>query len=176
MADTSRKDNAMKMFDKEKIEYKNGYLVCEGEIVSVDNEVVDLANKLETDVQRASFKRTHGCNYDPCKVCDEPFARTTERNIPTLRVETPMLDKKTKQAMQMMDEIDAMEKADQINEYLRGIDPLLQFAENDFVIACEHGEQHRFDVPVLGDPTKWTLKSISEQVMSIFDVIEVAGE
>lgn len=161
----------MKMFKKEEVEYKNGYLVCGDEIVGIDNEVVDLANKLETDSQRASFKRTHGCDYSPCDSCDEKFARTSERVSPVIRVDTPMLDKKAKQAMQMMDEIDAMATADEVNDYLRGIDPLVRFAENDFIIACEHGEQHRFDVPTLGDPTKWTVQSISETVMSVFNIV-----
>lgn len=159
----------MKMFNKSDCKYKGGYIVCGDEIVAVDNDVVDLFNKLEEDIQRAKFEKEN-CGSLPC--CKQPgeFARETEHGsiYPHVTAPTPTLDKMADRTIKMMDEIDEMAKADRANDYFGGIVPLLMFVNDEFIVPCEHGAQHRFDLPTIGDPLALDKDTLSELVIGMF--------
>lgn len=159
----------MKMFNKSDCEYKGGYIVCNGEVVAVDNEIVDLFNKLEEDVQRARFE-AENCGPLPCYKEPGQFARKTEHGsvFPHVTVSTPTFDKMADRAIKMMDEIDEMAKADRVNDYFEGIVPLLMFVNDEFIVSGEQGVQHRFDLPTLGDPLKIDKDTLSEFVIDMF--------
>lgn len=159
----------MKMFNKSDCEYKGGYIVCDGEVVAVDNEVVDLFNKLEEDVQRAQFERGN-CGSLPCYKQPDKFVRKTEHGsiYPHVTASTPTLDKMADRAIKMMDEIDEMAKADRANDYFEGIEPLLLFVNDEFIVSGEQGVQHRFDLPTLGDPLMIDKDTLSEFVIDMF--------
>ena len=141
----------MKIYKKEELTYKNGYLIDgEGNVVPVDNEVVDLFNKVETDYQQALYAKTHKFQLPEF----EPFKRESEfDNIrPVFEVDTPKLEEEFANALEMMDELDELEKADKINRYIDGIMPVISFIVDDSVVACEASTPHRFDLPTIGSP------------------------
>lgn len=160
----------MKMYDKNGCEYKGGYIVRYGEVVCIDNEVVDILNKLEEDIQRARYNKEVALNT-PCSLPVEPFARETERGeiYPYVVANTPTLDNKVEQTQKIMDELDAMQSADEINNYFAGIGPVIQFVNDNFIVSCEQGAQHRFDLPTIGNPLKLDEDKLSELVMGMFD-------
>lgn len=157
----------MKMINKADCEYKGGYIVCNGEIVCIDNEVVDLFNKLDTDVQRAQFEATH---RRPAVEQSEEFKRETEHGkiYPIVKADTPTLDKAAEKALKMMDELDAMADAEMANEYFDGIKPLIMFVNDEFIVSGEQATQHRFDLPTIGNPLEMKKEDLSDWVLNIF--------
>jgi hypothetical protein len=156
-----------KMIEKKDCEYKGGYIVHEGQVVNVDNEIVDLFNKLEEDVQRAEFEAgEENIELKPKR----KFARKTERGdvYPSIEADTPTIDKKIEEAKAIMDEIDATEVADKINRYFKSIHPLVLFVNDDFVIECEQGIQHRFDLPTIGNPLAIDKAKLGDIVVDMF--------
>lgn len=160
---------AMKMIDKKDCEYKGGYIVNDGKVVCVDNKIVSLFNKFEEDVQRAQFEATK----EP--VCatpnDEEFMRKTEHgNIyPCVKASTPELDKKAEQTMKLLEELDQMVAADQINDYLYEIQPLIEWVHDDFIVSGEQATQHRFDLPTIGNPLELDKDTLCQWVIDMFE-------
>ncbi len=158
----------VKMYKKSELEYKGGYIVKGDKVIAVDNEIVDLLNKLDTDIQRAEFEAMK--ESFQVDVSDMNFNRVSERGCiyPYVKIETPVLDKLVKKTEALMDEFDNMGKAEQINKYFASIKPLIMFVSDDFVIAAEHGVPHRFDLPVVGNPLELTSESLGEKIMEMF--------
>lgn len=168
----------MKMFNKTDCEYKNGYIVCGDEIMAIDNEVVDLFNKLENDIQKAAFEKRN-CGPLPCYREPGQFVRETEHGytLPEISVETPRIDKKIEEAQAIMEEIDAMNTADEINEYISGIKPVMLFVQDEFIVPCESESAHRFDLPTIGNPLELTKSELVEFVTGMFiDVDDTVSE
>ena len=149
----------MKMYNKCDLEYTNGYLVFDGEIIPIDNEIVDLANKFERDSQLAEFKKKQDAVNESAKkfvIQDSEFKFESERTVPQAVPSTPLLDKKAEEAIKLMDELDDIAAAKAVNEYFSCMTPLLYFINDDVVVSCEgQVKQHRFDLPTLGNPLLW---------------------
>lgn len=157
----------MKMINKSECEYKGGYIVHNGEVVCVDNKVVDLFNKLELDVQRAQFEAT---NKPQCfEPVDEFVAKSEHGAIyPKISANTPELDAAAEKALKIMDEIDAIADAEKVNEYFLSIDKLFEFVSDEFIVSGEQEAQHRFDLPTIGNPLKLSKEDLSDFVVSMF--------
>lgn len=144
----------MKVYSKKDLTYKNGLLVtADGDVVCLDNEVVDMANELETKIQKASYliaqpKVTKAPSLDG-------FDRKTETTVISFVKETPLMDKKVADALALMEEIDDAEVTDKLNKQLKLLTPLVYFVKEDDVLSVEHATPHRFDVPVMGNPLEW---------------------
>lgn len=160
---------AMKMYNKSECEYKGGYIVCEGKVVCVDNEVVDLFNKIEEDIQRAKFER-ESCGPLPCYKEPAEFTRTTEHDkIPHIEAATPTLDAAEEKAVKIMDEIDAIADAKKINDYFGSIGPVIMFVNDEFIVSGEHAAQHRFDLPTIGNPLELDKGGLADLIVSMFE-------
>ena len=151
----------MKMYNKSDLAYKNGLLVNkEGDVVAIDNAVVDLANELETRIQKARY-----LNAQPVAVVAPSlngFKRQSENSLNLFVCETPALDKTIDEAMELMSDIDSMETTEMLNNQLQGYADLVYFVRDDSVVDCQQGTPHRFDVPTLGNPLEWTKDSLLE--------------
>ena len=158
----------MKMFDKGNCKYKEGYIVCGEEVVAVSNEVVDLLNKLDTDIQRAEFDRK---NAAPEPDVPKKFARKTEygKVYPHIVADTPVLDKQVQKTLDMMDELDAAAAAEKCNDYFEGLQPVILFVASNGIVSCEHAEQHRFDLPVVGNPLELDKERLADLVIGMFN-------
>ena len=158
----------MKMFNKSECEYKGGYIVCKGKVVCVDNRIVDLFNKLEEDVQRAQYEAT---KMPTVIMPAGEFSRATEHGkiYPVVNADTPELDKLTDQAIKIMDELDSIADAEKVNEYFSSIKPLIMFVNDEFIVSGEQAIQHRFDLPVIGNPLEVTKDDLSQWVIGMFE-------
>lgn len=159
----------MKMYSKIDCIYRNGYIVSGDEIVPIDNEIVDLLNKLEEDVQRKEFE-DGTCGEMPCYKAPGEFVRRTERGkiMPHVEANTPQLDAMVDRTMAMMEEFDAIADAGKVNEYFASIIPVIEFVNDDFIVPSEHGVQHRFDLPTIGNPLDLDRDKLSELVIGLF--------
>lgn len=155
----------MKTYKKENLKYKNGYIFKGDKIVGIDNDIVDLANKMETDTQR-KYHEVHN-KIDINDV--EEFNRVSEFSRPLVMPSTPKLDKKIEESIELMDELDGMQKAEEANEYLESIHPVVQFIQEDFVIDCKQDTQHKFDLPVLGNPLEWDREFLDHFIKKLFE-------
>lgn len=157
----------MKMFKKNKLEYRNGYIVTKkkGKIVNVDNEVVDLLNQLEEDIQRAMYEKTTRVECNEVK----EFKRSSCYDIELgYEVETPTLDAMAEKALKIMEELDDSFNASQAEARLESIKPVVQFINDDFVVSCEQATQHRFDLPIIGNPLDLNLEELITLVGTIY--------
>lgn len=158
----------MKMYAKADLEYKNGYIVDkQGEVVAIDNEIVDLFNKLETDMQHAYWEKGQPKIELPSI---EKFSRVSERGNVYAHIEanTPKLDKEIDKAIAIMDELDAVDRAKKVNDYFNGIVPIQLFIADENIVACESAVPHRFDLPLLGNPLEMTKQKLAGFVIDMF--------
>lgn len=162
----------MKLYKKESLTYKDGYLITgDGDVVAIDNEIVDLANTLEERVQRASFLD------DQPEFCAGPdltqFKRMSEFEDYSVDVITPLADMEARRSVMLMDELDNANAGNKVNEDIAGLQPLLQFAAGDSVMAVENAAPHRFDLPALGNPLELTPDIIKAALYMIHDYHDV---
>lgn len=146
----------MKAFKKTDLEFVNGYLVHKdtGDVVALDNEIVELANELETRVQKAKF-----LDSEP-EYCAGPdlskFNRKHSIDLPYFETNTPFLDIQVAKSLAIMDEIDEVNIVDRMNEVIKGMIPLVMFTKEDTVLSIDgQPTLTRFDTPTLGNPLDW---------------------
>ena len=145
----------MKAYSKNDLVYKNGLLLTsDGDVVAVDNAIVDMANELETRLQKANYIMAQ-----PEAVAAptlDGFTRKSEIQITPFTCETPLMDKRVEEAKKLMDEIDDVAMTNTLNDQLRNYSDLVIFIKEDMVIDAERETPHRFDVPTMGNPLEWT--------------------
>lgn len=162
----------MKLYAKSELNYTNGLLTTkDGDVVAIDNEIVDLANTLEERLQRAMY-----LDEQP-EFCPGPdltnFKRKSEFKDYSIETPTPLHDMEAKKTMALMDEIDNANAGEKINDDLAGMKPLLEFADSDSALACEAGNPHRFDLPIIGNPLELTVSKIQAALYVIHDYKQV---
>ena len=156
----------MKIYKKEECKYVNGYITHGDDIVAIDNEVVDLFNKLDTDIQRKVWSLKN--EVKPIHV--DEFTRISEHSaeLPMLIAKTPILDAKVEEALNLVDELDKMEIADEVNSYCKMLNEVFHFVNADYVIDNEmQGHQHRFDLPTIGDPLGYNADMLQAMIVNM---------
>ena len=160
----------MKAYKKKKLAYENGYLMKDGKVVVVDPQVVRMLNKLDVDVQKARHEtvRKFKCSA-VSEIMSEDFERETERYTMEFEVDTPSLDEMTKNTMKLMEEIDACNNASKGNDYLKMIDPVVQFVANKKVLDWNGlAAPEQFDLPIIGNPLELDADTLMSFVNSVF--------
>lgn len=160
----------MKIYKKKDLAYKNGYLVKGDKIVTVDNDIIDLLNKLDVDIQRHEWEADRKAQSEYIgKMVDDEFTAKSEYTRPVISVETPTIDGKVKEAMAVIEEMEAQTAADEINKRLIGMRPVVQFVQEDFVVPVDQYSQHRFDLPTIGNPLEIDLEKLTELVVRAYE-------
>lgn len=144
----------MKMYDKKDLEYKNGLLVAsDGTVMGIDPEIIDLANELETRIQKAEYLAAQpGAVAVPSL---DGFTRKSETEMQKFVCETPIMDKKVEESLKFMEEIEDVQVTNKLNDDLAGLMPLVQFAKDSSIVSMDHVAPRKFDVPTMGNPLKW---------------------
>lgn len=156
----------MKMYKKSELTLINGMLVSEsGDIVFPGFDVVAQANELETRLQKAKYLAEQPSAV-PAPSLDG-FERVSEREVHVEFVaNTPMLDMKVNEAMDLMGELDDVEAVQTANQMVRKFAELLKFVDNDYVIDAGCGID-AFDTPMLGDPLKLTKADVAVAIATV---------
>lgn len=138
-----------KMYKKDKLSMVDGMIVNKkGDIVVPDREIVNLANTLDTLLQKACYlmgqpEAQEGPSLDG-------FVRKSIKTDPgRFKPRTPVLDAKAKEALDLMDELDSVTTTTQMNGMLEEWAKLIEFADCDYVIDCDIWRGDVFDTPYL---------------------------
>ena len=158
----------MKFMKKEKLTYKNGYLINEkGKIVMPDCDVVYQFNNLEWEFQRALY-----LNAQPKAVAApsmEGWEKVSEHNVDVENMffaETPTLDKKIEESIALMDDIDAANKVDKLRAISARYPKVIEFINSKEIIVCDNNE-YQFDLAMLGNPLEFTVEKFRRVVSVI---------
>lgn len=144
----------MKMYDKMNLMYVNGLMVdSDGNVVAIDNAIVDMANELETRIQKAKYLEAQ-----PEAVAIptlDGFERESEFKLKKVECTTPVMDERVEESKKIMDELDSMFMTNKVNDDIDRYRDLLLFVKETTVVSAEHEAPHKFDVPTMGSPLDW---------------------
>lgn len=153
----------MKMYKKSDLTLVDGMLVTEdGDIVIPDVRIIDEANALETKVQQKRYM-----NGQPEAVPApslEGFERISNDDVTGAFVaKTPLLDSKAEEALEIMEELDAIATTEKANEMHSMFKHLIQFVRTDYVVDT-YGFVEKFDMPLLGNPLELTMDDVADAI------------
>lgn len=141
-----------KFYSKSDLTFKSGYVVnATGDVVALPKGVANQLNSIEEMVQKAKWVAEHeSAEEEP-----EEFVRKSAfKTAPTITVDTPLLDQKVEEAVQLHEEIKRQLCAEKLTDIIKGFKEAFAFCdEDDFV---EGDKVVRLDLPTLGDPLKLT--------------------
>lgn len=160
----------MKMVNKDKLTYVDGYLIDDDNIIAIDPSIVRQANMLEEMVQRRKW-----VDEQP-EACAGPdyskFKRESEHDIKGIEfiAETPLMDEEIQRSLELMAEIDDANMANRINEKIQNdLKNLIDFVSKDYVIdRSGNCAPEKFDLPTLGNPLDLTKESICIKVAEAY--------
>ena len=158
----------MKFMKKEKLTYKNGYLINEkGKIVMPDYDVVYQFNNLEEEFQRAMYLKAQPKAVAAPSM--EGWEKVSEHDVDVedmFFAKTPTLDKKIEESIALMDDIDAANKVDKLRAISAGYPKVIEFINSEEIIVYEDNE-YRFDMATLGNPLEFTVEKFRKVVSVI---------
>ena len=149
-----------KFYSKSDLTFKSGYVVsATGDVVALPKGVARQLNDIETMVQKAAWISE---NEVEAKEAEEFERKSAFGSAPTITVDTPLLDKKVEESMQLHTEIERQLYAEKLTEIIAGFKEAFAFCdEDDFV---EGDEVVRLDLPTLGDPLKLTAAGLAKLI------------
>lgn len=158
----------MKFMKKEKLTYKNGYLINEkGKIVMPDYDVVYQFNNLEEEFQKAMYLKAQPKAVAAPSM--EGWEKVSEHEVDVedmFFAETPTLDKKIEESIALMDDIDVANKVDKLRAISAGYPKVIEFINSREIIVYEDNE-YRFDMATLGNPLEFTVEKFRKVVSII---------
>ena len=161
----------MKMYKKSELAINHGLLVSnDGDIVLPDGRIIDQANELETLAQQAEYLRRQP-EATPMPTLDGFERMSIKDNGVKFNAVTPLMDKKSKEAMELMSELDDIATVDQANGMLARFDVLLDFINQDFVVDCGDA-LYCFDTPTLGSVLELTKDDVANVIAKACGMVE----
>lgn len=158
----------MKFMKKEKLVYKNGYLMNEkGKIVMPDYDVVCQFNNLEDEFQKAMYLKAQPKAVAAPSI--EGWEKVSEHDVDVedmFFAKTPTLDKKIEESITLMDDIDAANKVDKLRAISARYPKVIEFINSKEIIVCDDSE-YRFDLATLGNPLEFTVEKFRRVVSVI---------
>lgn len=150
----------MKLYDKKELTFRKGMLVTkDGDALRIAGAITEQANALETKMQEQMFLNDQP-EATPAPTLDGFERKSIAKKKVRVQCATPLLDEKIKNAEAFMDELDAVENANKIESAANKFIDLIEFAEDDFVLADVCGEPSIFDTPMLGNPLDYDCELI----------------
>lgn len=161
----------MKLMSKNDLHVEDGYILTEkDEVVLVDQEIIRLYNELDLEFQKGMYLNAQP-KATPMLTLDE-FTPVSEfpQSI-EVEVSTPMLDEKVRDSIQMMEELEKVQRGKEVEKDLDRYHPLISWADRDKVIIHDDCHLlHRVDAPFLkeyGGILKITPANIFEVISKI---------
>ena len=169
----------MKMYKKSELKLVDGLLLApDGTVVSPVGNVVAQANSLDTALQKATYLQAQP-KATPMPSLDGFERKSCFSTKHKFHVETPLIDGKSEEAIALMDEIDDLDRANQVNKFLDKFEELIRFADSDSVVCTDSDAMEVFDTPMIGDPLMLSghdIACIAGMIHGIFEVGDDAPE
>lgn len=140
----------MKIISKQDCTFANGRIIKGKKVIGLPAGVVSQLNNLEEAIQKSRYLDEQG-KAKPAPTLDG-FVRKSTRELPTVDVSTPILDKKVADCEKLMEEIDRMSAAGKVNGIIQANRELFEFLTTDEFIEGE--DTGYIDTPTLGNPLK----------------------
>lgn len=106
-----------KMYLKSDLKFVDGYLIDNDDnVVALPDGVAEQINELETSIQKLMYLDDQP-EPTPKRSLDG-FVRKSIRMVPTVKADTPTLDKKVAEGKQILSEIRKLDKSEKINDVI----------------------------------------------------------
>ena len=155
-----------KLIKKSKCKFEAGHIVCKNKLVGIPNTVWYQLNKLELIAQQFDYLVMQPkYQAGPSLEGFERKSALTSKRPYVSEPDTPVTDKRVKEAMAFMDEMDSMNDVKEINDAIDEYGVLIDWLASDKFIA---GDCYKpIDTPLLGSP----LDLVPEDVVAIIKTI-----
>lgn len=155
-----------KMYKKDKLQYKNGFIVKGDKVIGIDNAIVAALNRFERAYQKFLWNE----NVEkPKPIENKQFMFETEHGkiYPKVTPDTPLLDLKALEAITIMDELDEIKTAETVNKIFEDNFDLFAWLDSEYVIGCKHQQQLQFDLHYLGNPLELTKDRLADIIIEM---------
>lgn len=149
----------MKVYKKDELKFKDGYLMTEDEVAAIDGHVRALLDKLEVALQQAEYLEGQPA-FSPGPTLDG-FKRKRSDKWKVEHKPQPVHEAKVEEAEAFMAEADEYQLELDMQKACDMFRDLLNWCESDVVIEGA-GTPAPLDLPILGDPLELT----SERVLA----------
>jgi len=143
-----------KLVSKSDLEFDQGYVTYDGDVVSIGLALTRQLNELETKVQEARYLHRQP-DAQPVPSMDGFERQSTINAICMDSPDTPELDASVERAMRIAKEIDAIDTSKKLNKVFSEYDKVAEFLATDKVLV-DDAIIERIDTPVLGNPLELT--------------------
>ena len=163
----------MKIYKKSECEMIDGIIVKDGEAVGLPCSVHRMLHIVEEQLQKAYYL------LDQPKACPAPtlegFVKKTSSPMPFIKKPTtPFSDAQVNMALAIMNETDAVNAVNEINDMIEDFKPLIEWVASETLM--DSGDCYgKLDLPELGDPLKLTTDDIVEALKAIAKAAEIQG-
>lgn len=167
----------MKRILKSNLQFDDGYVLNDDEIIALPGSVRCQLMALEELVEHAAHEKKLNGKSEIEDV--KPFKPSSIDVEARIKVNTPLLDKKEAEGRALMQEVKLQGLEKKINRELASIQSLINWADSDYVIVDEGRQpfgEVRMSLPMIGDPLKLTVEDIVSWVVASLDTEEMLME
>lgn len=170
----------VKYMKKSKLQMIDG-MICnkKGEVLGINPKYAELFNQLETEIQEKLYLDKQP-EAQPMPSLDGFERKHAHGNvaIPTIEVaETPVIDKRIKEAMAFVDEIEAQHTADEANKKYEDYALLFQFVENESILVnTDLIETYEIDTPFIGNVLTLDKEDLADLIGFVAGVCELVAK
>lgn len=142
-----------KMYSKDDLKFRNGFVVNrDGDVVCLPDGVALQWNRLEVMVQKSAYLKAQPDGRKAPSL--DGFEFESQYELPSIELETPVLDRMVKRGMKLREELARCDMASSVNKTIGAFKELmLWLGEDEFVEGTEHV---RIDAINLGNPLEAT--------------------
>ena len=164
----------MKVYKKSKLTIKDGLVLTKkGKVVAINPVVVESANRLDLDLQKALYLKAQPKAVPAPSLKDfEPKSEGMWDNYHVV-VETPLKDKEIEHSIALMEELDKQTDALELEKYIGIYKDLLEFVGYDSALSHD-ADPIRINTPELGNLLELDTKAVLEAItIAYIDCYEV---
>lgn len=155
-----------KLIKKSKCKFENGVIVKKSKVIGIPRVVWLQLNSLELMSQQYDYLATQpeACEGPSLKGFKRKSALRAKRPYAMVE-ETPVTDRRVKEAMEFMAEQDCIANAELANEYVDRFGALVDWLDGDKFVEGECFTP--IDTPTLGNPLKLTPEDVTKILLLI---------
>lgn len=155
-----------KMYLKSDLKFVDGYLIDNNDnVVALPDKVAEQINDLETCIQKLMYLDDQP-EPTPERSLDG-FERKSIRMVPTVKADTPTLDKKVAEGKQILSEIRELDKSEKINDVISDFEDAFEWFKVERFV--EGSNVVRVDTLEIGNILNVDPEELIEEIASYLD-------